>query len=327
MKIAVIGLGSMGKRRIRLIKKINQDAHIIGIDDNKERCIETSNLYGIECVDTIDDLSKHECSCACICTSPLSHAKIINKCLKMGMHVFSEINLVEDLYDENISIAQEKNLVLFLSSTRLYRKEIKFIEKEVEKSQCKINYIYHIGQYLPDWHPWESYKNFFVGNKRTNGCREIMAIELPWLWKIFGKIKETKTISEKITKLDIDYPDSFLIQITHESGTKGLLAVDVVCRKAVRNLEIFGENIYITWNGSPSGLYKLDLETKEFNNVKLYNDVENAQGYSPIIIENAYQDELINFFDCVSNKAKPVYDFELDKEILQLINIIESTTN
>ena len=35
-----------------------------------------------------------------------------------------------------------------------------------------------LGQYLPDWHPWESYKSFFVSNKKTNGCRELFAIEL-----------------------------------------------------------------------------------------------------------------------------------------------------
>ena len=48
-----------------------------------------------------------------------------------------------------------------------------------------VNYIYHIGQYLPDWHPWENYKNFFVGDKRTGGVREIFGIDLPWLCLLY----------------------------------------------------------------------------------------------------------------------------------------------
>ena len=37
MKVIVIGLGSMGKRRIRLLKKISADIEIIGVDSNMER--------------------------------------------------------------------------------------------------------------------------------------------------------------------------------------------------------------------------------------------------------------------------------------------------
>ena len=53
-----------------------------------------------------------------------------------------------------------------MSSTLQYRKEIQFIKEEVKKVSGKVNYIYHVGQYLPDWHPWENYKDFFVGDAR-----------------------------------------------------------------------------------------------------------------------------------------------------------------
>lgn len=35
MKVAVIGLGSMGKRRIRLLKHFDKNIEIIGIDSKK----------------------------------------------------------------------------------------------------------------------------------------------------------------------------------------------------------------------------------------------------------------------------------------------------
>ena len=37
MNIVVIGLGSMGRRRIRLIKQYKNSYKIIGVDLNKER--------------------------------------------------------------------------------------------------------------------------------------------------------------------------------------------------------------------------------------------------------------------------------------------------
>ena len=148
MKIAVVGLGSMGLRRIRLIKQIESSAEIIGVDTNAERRDRAVEQHNISCVESLDMLAA-DLDCIFVCTPPLSHAKIINQCLHKGWNVFTELNLVPDLYDENISLAKEKGLVLFLSSTFLYREEVKYIESQVKNSACKLNYIYHIGQYLP----------------------------------------------------------------------------------------------------------------------------------------------------------------------------------
>ena len=76
-----------------------------------------------------------------------------------------------------------------------------------------VNYIYHIGQYLPDWHPWENYKNFFVGDRRTGGVREIFGIDLPWLLDAFGPVKHVYAEKDKLSGLEIDYPDLSLIHI------------------------------------------------------------------------------------------------------------------
>lgn len=188
----------------------------------------------------------------------MSHAKLINLCLKNKLHVFTEINLVSDLYDENIKLAHDNNCVLFLSSTFLYEEDTKAIINKVRPCNEKLNYIYHVGQYLPDWHPWESYNNYFIGNPRTNGCREIMAIDMPWLVSAFGDIAKVCAIKSKNTDLNIDYADNYLITIEHVTGAKGVFAVDVVSRKATRYLEVYGEKLHLTWNGTSDSLYEYD---------------------------------------------------------------------
>ena len=234
MKIVVIGLGSMGKRRIRLIKEMYPEFQIAGIDGREDRRNEAISKHGITCYETITDI-KEKMDCAFVCTSPLSHADIITECLDKGWHVFTEINLVADRYADNIRLAQEKNRILFLSSTFLYREEINYIRSKIEKEK-KWNYIYHVGQYLPTWHPWENYKDFFVGNERTNGCRELMAIEFPWLAETFGEIASVNAVSDKMSDLDIGYSDNYMIQIRHENGNKGVVIVDVVSPVAVRGI-------------------------------------------------------------------------------------------
>lgn len=324
MKIAVIGLGSMGKRRIRLIQRYDNAIEIIGVDSNADKRRECNEKYGIETVDNIVEVSfRNNFNCAFICTSPLSHGSLINECLNLNMHVFTEMNLVSDDYDKNLLLAKRKNLVLFISSTFLYRNEIKEIRSLVQKTKCMLNYTYHVGQYLADWHPWESYKDFFVENKKTNGCREILAIELPWLIDVFGDIIKIDVLKSKISSLDIEYSDNILLLIQHKNGYKGTLAVDVVSRKAVRNLEIFGEKLYISWDGSPTGLNLYDYTSKKDINIKLYNDIDQLAEYSSFVVENAYLNEITTFFEVIKNDAVPLYSFEKDREILKIIDQIE----
>lgn len=326
MRTIVVGLGSMGKRRIRLLKKIDPNMAIMGVDTNAQRTEFARKEYEIDvCNDLEEALKNFRADCAIISTAPISHAGIIRACLLAGVHVFTELNLVDDMYEENMKLAEDKGLVLFLSSTFLYRDEIEYIIKCVENTQAKVNYSYHIGQYLPDWHPWESFQDFFVSNKRTNGCREIFAIELPWLTKAFGKVVSYQVVKGKNTKLPLDYSDNYLLLLEHEYGHKGMLAVDVMSRKAVRNLEIFGEDIYVTWDGSPMGLNVFDIDNKQSTNVKLYDEIDTIEGYSTFVVENAYQRELETFIENIQGKSCAKYSFQEDKEILKLIDCIEES--
>lgn len=325
MKLLVIGLGSMGRRRIRLIKQFDKSITIVGIDLNNERRRNVTHEFNIETKETIEEaIISDSFDCAFICTSPLSHSKLISTCLHLGLHVFTELNLVSDGYEENTALAASKNKVLFLSSTFLYRAEIMKIDELVKQHDKKLNYTYHVGQYLPDWHPWENYMDFFVGDKRTNGCREIFAIELPWITKVFGPIRELVVRKDKISTLNIDYADNYLVLIEHESGHKGMLAVDVVSRKAVRNLEIMGEDLHVSWDGSSEGLQVFDIEQKINVSIRLYDYIDQLESYSRFIIENAYSSEIEAFFKAVSNSIQPKYTFEEDKRILDIIDRIEA---
>lgn len=324
MQAVVFGLGSMGKRRIRLLKEY-PDIIIYGVDNDSLRCKEAEELFHIK---TLSDISKisivPQNDCAFICTSPLSHSVLIKECLEHELNVFTEINLVTDGYEENVSLAEAKGRVLFLSSPFLYRPETGYIANRVKKTAEPVNYIYHVGQYLPDWHPWEQYKRFFVENPRTNGCRELFSVELPWIVSCFGRIKSVSAQKSKNTGLDITYNDNYLVQILHENGNKGIVAVDVISRKAVRKLEVFSENIYLTWGGNTDDLLEYDIKNRQDTKVDVGTG-EHADGYATIITEEPFRKEIEVFFDAAFNgkKERVLWDFKRDFEVLRTIDEIE----
>lgn len=324
MKIVVIGLGSMGKRRIRLLSE-HKNIVLFGIDNNIERLKEAKSKFGIKCFGSLEEVVALEHpDAAVICTSPIYHAEIIKACLLNQLHVFTEINLIPDGYEENMELARERGKILFLSSTFLYQAEtLKIIEKVQASSTGKQNYIYHVGQYLPDWHPWESYNNYFIGNPRTNGCREILAIDLPWIVTAFGDIKWVNVLKSKNTTLNIEYNDNYLILLEHESGAKGVFAVDVVSRKAVRHFEVYGEDLHITWDGTPETLIEYDIHNK--TDIRLLDNmtIEHMEGYSNLIDEAPYRNELQAFLDAITEGKKPKWDFDKDLGVLRIIDSLE----
>ncbi len=327
MTILVIGLGSMGKRRIRLIQKYDVNFQIVGIDASEMRRVECEKTYGITTFSSVvEAFEQYKMECAFICTPPLTHNELTSMCLNHGLHVFTELNLTYDGYEQNIELSRLKSRRLFLSSTFIYRDEIMEIKRRVQDTEGAVNYNYHVGQYLPDWHPWESYKDYFIGDKRTNGCREIFAIELPWIVDTFGEITKVSVVKSKMSTLEIDYNDNYLLIVEHSTGHKGTLSVNVVSRKAVRNLEVYGESLYLQWDGSPKGLKFYDFIEKNERFIELYQEIDRLEGYNQFVIENAYYNEIVSFFDSIENMENMnlPYSFEKDKDILNLIDKIEA---
>lgn len=323
MEFLIVGLGSMGKRRARLLRGLAPDAVICGVDAAPARRAEAETL-GITAFESIKAaVSARRFTAALVCTAPLSHAAIISELLDAGLPVFTELNLVADGYRENMKKAEEKGVLLFLSSTMLYRGETRYIADRVRQFDRPVSYLYHIGQYLPDWHPWENYKNFFVGDSRTGGCREIFGIELPWLLDAFGPVRSVFAVADKLSDLELPYSDRWLVTLTHENGVRGQLAVDVVCPKAVRSFEVFGEGLHLFWEGNPRELYDFDHDSGEKRPVTTYQTVEQDPRYSDNIVENAYVDELAEFLACLRGEKTARYGFAEDLVTLGVIDEIE----
>lgn len=325
MRIVIVGLGSMGRRRARLLQEIGgQD--LVGVDLSEERQLQAQQELGIPTYGSLEAaVAAVDPEAAVISTGPCSHASIVSDCLDNGLHVFTELNLIDDGYVQNIAKAKDKGLIWFPSSTFVYRREIEAIQEIVAEKGALGAWTYHVGQYLPDWHPWEDYKNFFVADERTSGIRELLAIELPWLVKTFGSIEEAYHVAQKISKLEVSYNDAIAIAIKHESGAIGMLLIDVVCRTAVRDFTFTNEECFITWDGSPTGLKQLDLTSHDLIDVDVYGDksADQIDGYARFIVEDAYRAELEAFLGTIQGNSSMRWSLNEDGEIISLIDQLE----
>ncbi|TLX65610.1 MAG: Gfo/Idh/MocA family oxidoreductase [Thaumarchaeota archaeon] len=263
MKFLVVGLGSMGKRRIRNLVQLNQN-DIIGFDLRDDRCKETNEKYKIKTYSDITEALREKPDAMVISTPPDLHMKYAKIAITHRIHFFTEASVIQDGMTEVIKELSKLNLVGLPSCTLRYHPIVIHIQDILKTGKIgkPLAFLYHSGQYLPDWHPWEDYRKFYVSKRETGACREIVPFELIWLTSVFGKIKSVTATKNKISNLEADIDDIYNVLLEFKNNIQGNLTVDVISRFPYRQLKVIGEDgvIFADW---------IEKSVKYFTNEKI----------------------------------------------------------
>ena len=324
MKFLIVGLGSMGKRRIRNLQDLGEQ-DLIGFDVNKDRLDECSKKYGIPTFSDISEAIKEKPDAMVISTPPDLHMKYADIALENEIHFFTEASVMIEKMEEVIEKLKTSKIFGIPSSTMRFHPFVLQIKKILEDNFIgkPLAFLHHTGQYLPDWHPWEDYREFYVSKKETGACREIVAYDLVWITFLFGKIYKVSGIKKKISNLETDIDDMYNILLSFENNIQGSLTIDVLSRVPYIQMKIIGENgnIAIDWIDGDLSYY-----TPEKGWQKVVVDTgKNLEKY--IRPEDMYKDELESFIDVIKSKKEIPYSFEDDLQILKILESVEKSSD
>src|SRR5437660_3651977 len=242
MKILVVGLGSMGKRRIRNLQKFGY-SNIIGFDVRNDRRREACRNYKIKTISSLKDIMKEKPNVMIISTPPDLHLKYANIAIKNNIDFFTEVNLFSGHVKQIVKNLGKKPICAFPSCTMRFHPIVKELKKLINKKEIgKVLTIqHHTGQFLPNWHPWEDYRDFFVSKRKTGGAKETMPVELVWLTYLFSEIKSVFGNVKKVSKLDADINDLYQVIIEFKNNVFCTLTIDVISIPSFRETKILGE--------------------------------------------------------------------------------------
>jgi len=324
MKFLVVGLGSMGKRRIRNLKQLSQN-DIIGFDTKEDRCKESQSKYSIQTFTDISSALKEKPNAMIISTPPDLHMKYAKIAIENKLHFFTEASVVQEEMNEIIQLLKISDIVGLPSCTMRYHPIVLQVNELINSNKIgkPLAFLHHFGQYLPDWHPWEDYRKFYVSKRETGACREIVPFELVWLISTFGEIASLIATKTKVSNLDMDIDDIYNILLEFKNGMQGNLTVDVIARFPFRQLKILGENGVITADWSER-IIKYYTNDQGWNTIKI-DDGKVEQNY--IHGEGPYIEEMKNFIKTINKEIPQPYTFEEDLKILKLLESIESSSN
>ena len=241
-----------------------------------------------------------------------------------GIPMFIEASVVDEDMDKLHHIAEANQVIVFPSCTMSYFQGPKTIKELVNAKAIGqvFAWQYQSGQYLPDWHPWEKIEDFYVSNRITGGCREIVPFELVWLIDLFGKINNVSGKKAKHSDINADIDDMYMMQLQHQNGVFGQLIVDVVSRTAVRSMRITGSLGTIEWDDGQKTIRYFSKEKNTWETIALNTGSVEKQYINP---EEPYIAEIHDFLNCVTHKSQPKYTIQDDYQILQILNKVEQS--
>lgn len=106
-----------------------------------------------------------------------------------------------------------------------------------------------VGQYLPDWHPADDYRQGYSANFRLGGGVVLDLIhEIDLLCSWFGKPDVVKAVAGTLSALDIDTEDTAAIVCRFAGGVIGSIQLDYIQRIPARNGTIIGDAATLTYD-------------------------------------------------------------------------------
>lgn len=313
----------MGKRRIRCLQALGPH-NIAGSDIRADRCREANGLYGIVAEQNVTDKMLEEADAVIISTPPHAHAECVARVISRSKPIFIEASVILDDVKQIQEHAQQAGVFVAPSCTLRFHPVIQEITQIISSGKygAVSNFSYHSGQYLPDWHPWENIRDYYVSHKITGAAREIVPFELTWITDTFGFPDAIRGFFGKTVDLGVDIDDTYSCQMRFGSCI-GAMTVDVTSRFATRTLIVNLESAQIRWNWEEAGFKVYEAETQRWI---IYNQpqFEAASQYNKNIGEKMYKDEIAAFIQGIRQPSRYPNRLADDMRVLRLLEQIET---
>lgn len=319
IKILFIGLGSIGQRHLRNVcAKFGSQATILAYRvRNLNRTI-SPNLtidedvdfiekYSVKIFTDLDQALAQSPDVAFIC-NPTSHH--VSSCLavaRAGCDFFVEKPLSHSLdgTEELLSICQEKKLVSLVGYQLRFHPCYKLLKKLISQGTIGNLLSVHaeVGEYLPDWHKYEDYRQMYASKKDLGGGVVLSQIhEIDYLYDLFGMPSKVVAFGGHLSNLEIDVEDvaDVLLEMTFKRKSLPVsLHLDYIQRPPSRNCKIIGESGKITMD--LSGLKVIVEKPDAEKEVHDFGGLERNELFTK---------EIGYFFECVANRRQPIVTLE-----------------
>lgn len=271
MKFLIAGLGSIGRRHLRNLKALGQEdillyrTHLATLPDEE--------LAGLPVYTNLSDALAQKPDGVIVSNPTSEHLKVALPAAKAGCNLLIEKPIAANL--EGIPELQaalrahsKQALVGFHFRNHPVLQEIKgILDSEILGKPLSGRVQW--GEYLPDWHPWEDYRQSYAARKDLGGgVVNTLSHPFDYLRWLLGDVKQVSALTDRKSSLEIDTEDSADILLRFRGGANVSVHLDYYQRPATHHLSIVCEQGSVYWDNATSEAAIYYAEGQHWQSIK-----------------------------------------------------------
>ncbi len=267
MKFVIAGLGSIGRRHLRNLVSLGEKdvllyrTHLSTMPDEDLNGFNTVNDFQ-KALDTKPD--------AVIVSNPTAmHLDIAIPAAKAGVHLLLEkpISHSMERVDELAALEKLRKLQILVGfqfrfhPTLIKMKELLSDGVIGTPVSCRA----HWGEYLPNWHPWEDFRNSYAAKPELGGG-VVLTLSHPfdYLRWIMGEVDSLWAFTSDCKDLLIGSESTAEIGLQFSSGATGSVHLDYIQQPGSHTLDIIGSRGSLRWDNATGELKLFQAGNKEW---------------------------------------------------------------
>jgi predicted dehydrogenase len=317
LKILVVGLGAIGQRHVRNLRallggevdilayRVRRLSQVVtpGLEAVPGSSVETE--YNIRAFARLEDALAERPGMAFICNPTSLHVPAALMCARAGCDLFIEKPVSNDLagLPELMDEVERQGRIVMVGYQLRFHPCLRALEELVAGRALGplLSVRAVIGEYLPGWHPYEDYRALYAARADLGGGVILSQIhEFDYLYDLFGLPRRLFAIGGHLSDLEIDVEDVASTLMEFEVDGRILpvhLQQDYLQRPGSRSCEVLCNH----------GKALMDLPSASLTRYD-GDGVAVTRSWDTWTRNDAYQDEVRHFLDCVRTRRKPPVD-------------------
>jgi predicted dehydrogenase len=294
--VLVAGAGSIGRRHMGNLRQLGIQK-LAATDPDATRLQPVVNELAVEPFADFDEaLSTFKPDVVFVCTPPVCHVEHALRALRSGADVFIEkplsnrLDSVSTLKDEAAKLERVVQVGYNLRFNPGIQKLKRLIDEGVTGRILWARA--EVAQYLPDWRPWQDYRQSYTVRRELGGGIILDAShEIDYMLWLLGPPSELTCMAGQVSGLETNVEDCATILIRLRSGAQADIHMDFAQRTPSRSCVVAGDRARLEWNHSQ-------------NQVKIIRPGCDAEMIEYDFETNRmYIAEVEDFFSCVHNRV------------------------
>ena len=316
-RVLVVGLGSIGRRHLRVVRELCPDAAVAVLRSGTSATVTDDD--GAVMLYSMDDALAFAPTVAVIASPATNHMETAARLAAAGVHLLIEkpltdrletaLSLRDRVAGTGVTIAVGYNLRHLESLGALRNAVADGAIGRVMSVRAEV------GQYLPDWRPGTDYRTS-VSAQRSLGGGALLELshELDYLLWIFGEVHTVTAVLSRLSDLAIDTEDTanLLLEFMPRAEAPTIVAsvaLDFVRRDVVRRCTVLGTEGTLEWDGVSGTLRQFDAASRAWR-VRFDAAVER---------DGTYRSEWVDLLSCIESGGVPRAGLEAGVDVLRVV--------